>query len=883
MKLQQRAISFAIAATLGLMGPGVSLAQGANVVAGVSGKQDTLHPALAAKPKKATRKEKQDATTLAAVYVVGTRASLASAASRKRYADQMMDSIVASDIGKLPDTNVADALQRVTGVQVTQDAGEGSAVAIRGLTEIETQLNGNTIFTATGGRSLNFEDIPAELMAGVDVYKSPTSDQVEGGIGGIVNLRTHHPFDFDGFKAAASVGAEHADLAGRTKPRVSGLLSDTWNTDVGKIGAMIAVSYQQRAYMERYTEMTHSELRTDLYDVGTNGVGKAINVPMGEYYAYNYGTRTRLGVYGSLQWQPTHKLQFYMDGYLAHFKSHGNTEAMYTDTSFGSGYGISLYPGTNDFMSGTFTNVGLEPESFTKDLRDRTYQISTGGKWHDNAVTLSGNVSYTGSVHTQNFSELSMYAVIPSYTVNTATTVPQISYNGFDLNNASNYHYNTVNYYYQRNTGAENTARFDASYDTENGFFQTFKGGVRASNRSATNASVDDVAWESASGTNYFGQSASVFPSLITTSLSGLGQWAVPVPGAVRNASSIFSLFNLGSLPLVDPLSVYNLSEKTQAAYAMTDFGTEGEIPMTGNFGVRAVRTDESVTGSESVDGTISPLNKHSSYWNVLPTLNLEVGLTDTLQARFAASKTVTRPDFSQLSPSLTLTTYFHTGSAGNPNLKPMKANNYDASLGWYFQKGGYLFGDVFFKSVKGFIAYTTDLENYYGQQYQISRPTNSNSGIIRGAEFAYQQWFDFLPSAFRGFGAQFNYTYVNSQANGIIPGQTTPLENLSKNSYNATLMYENHGVSARLAYNWRSQFLSSTYYTNTSLEPIYMKGYGSLDAYVGYKFTPKVTLGIDMVNLLRKHMTSYYLRPTMPDESYLEDRRITATLRVTF
>ncbi len=326
------------------------------------------------------------------------------------------------------------------------------------------------------------------------------------------------------------------------------------------------------------------------------------------------------------------------------------------------------------------------------------------------------------------------------------------------------------------------------------------------------------------------------------------------------------------------------MAEKTSAGYAAVVYGTDSAIPMSGNLGVRVVQTRESVTGTlQSPDGTIAPLNKNSNYLNVLPSLNMQFDLTDTLQARFAAAKTVTRPDFSQLSPSLTLTTFFHTGSGGNPDLKPMKADNLDASLGWFFNKGGYLFGDVFYKKVDGFISYNTDLEEYYGQQYQISRPVNSDKGTIRGAEFAYQQFFDFLPYAYRGFGVQLNYTYVDSSATGIIPGQSTPLENLSKNSYNAVLMYENHGLSARLAYNWRSHFLSSTYYTNTSLEPVYMKSYGILDASLGYDISPKVTVTLDMVNLLGRHLTSYYLRPSIPDASYLEDRRVTAGVRVKF
>jgi TonB-dependent receptor len=871
MNLQRRALPLVIAVSLGMFGAGAAWAQSTTDTAGTS----TRSAASTAAKKKADKA----AVTLATVNVTGNRGSLESAAMRKQLAEQIVDSIVASDIGKLPDTNLADALQRVTGVQVTQDAGEGSRVAIRGLTEIETQLNGNTIFTAAGGRSLNFEDIPAELMADVDVYKTPTADQVEGGIGGIVDLRTHRPFDFDGLRVAASAAADHADLADRTKPKLSALVSNTWNTDLGKIGALLALSYQVRPYRENYTEMSQPLSRSDLV------AGQTINAPYGEYYAYNYGTRSRVGVNGSLQWQPSKNLEFYLDSYLADFKSHSNTEAMYVNTSYGSGSNITLYPGTSDFRSGTFNGVGVEPESFTQDLYDKTYQFSGGGSWHnDSGLKLSSNLSYTNSVHDQHFNELSLWGNAPSFSVDTTTTVPTINYNGFDIRNASNFNFNTVNFYRAHNTGEEKTFRFDGQYDTENSFFQSFKAGVRYSDRTATNASINDVRWSPDSGTNYFGQSASTLPNLLTTtSFSDLGTWLVPNPGAVRDAASIFKLFNIGSLPSYDPLSIYNLSEKTSGGYASMSFGTQGAVPISGNIGVRAVQTKESVIGSQSLDGVVTPLNKHSDYWNVLPSLNVQFDLTDTLQGRIGAAKTVTRPDFSQLSPSLTLTTYFHTGSAGNPNLKPMKADNFDASLGWYFNKGGYVFGDVFYKKVDGFIAYTTDLETYYGQQYQISRPTNSDRGMIRGVELAYQQFFDFLPDPFKGFGVQANYTYVDSSATGIIPGQTTPLENLSKNSSNVVLIYENHGLSARLAYNWRSRFLSSTYYTNTSLEPIYMKSYGILDASLAYDVTRNVTLTLDMVNLLQRHLTSYYLRPTIPDESYLEDRRITAGVRVKF
>jgi TonB-dependent receptor len=723
-------------------------------------------------------------------------------------------------------------------------------------------------------------------MAGVDVYKTPTADQVEGGIGGIVNLRTHRPFDFDGFKAAASAGTEYANLAGRSKPKASGLLSDTWDTGIGKVGALLAVSYQARPFRENYTGLTQPAVRSDLVNVDpVTGQGTPINVPGGEYLAYNYGTRRRLGINGSLQWQPSKNLQFYLDSYLADFKQHGDTEAMYVDTSFGSANDIALYPGTNDFRSGTFTNVGVEPESFTQDLHDRTYQFSLGSSWHaSDALTLDGNLSYTNSVHSQNFNEITLYGGAPSFTLDTSSTVPTNSFNGFDITNPANFNFSTVNNYRAHNTGDEKTARVDLRYDTENAFFQAFKFGYRYSDRSATNASINDVRYSVASGTDYFGQPSSALPGLMVPSqFSALGSFTVPNPNAVRDAGSIYQLFNLGSLPGYDPLSIYNLAEKTSGGYAALDFGGDGAVPFSGNLGVRVVQTRESVDGSQSLDGVVSPLNKQSSYWDVLPSLNVQFNFTDRLQARFAASKTVTRPDFSQLSPSLTLTTFFHTGSAGNPDLKPMKSDGYDGSLGWYFNKGGYIFGDVFYKKVTGFISYNTDVESFYGQDYQISRPVNSDKGTLRGVELAYQQFFDFLPEAFRGFGMQANYTYVDSSATGIIPGQTTPLANLSKNSSNLVLMYDNHGFSARLAYNWRSRFLSSTYYTNTSLEPVYTKSYGILDASLGYDITPHVTVTLDAVNLLDKHLTSYFIRNTLPDASYLEDRRVTASVRVKF
>lgn len=159
----------------------------------------------------------QDATTTAApasdattqqldtVQVTGTRSSVTKAQLVKQNAEQIVDSIVAEDIGKLPDNNVAEALQRISGIQISRNYGEGSSIAIRGLTQVRTELNGRDIFTANDGRGLSFEDVSAELLGGVNVYKNPSADMIEGGLGGTVDLRTRLPFDYEGRKIAGSV------------------------------------------------------------------------------------------------------------------------------------------------------------------------------------------------------------------------------------------------------------------------------------------------------------------------------------------------------------------------------------------------------------------------------------------------------------------------------------------------------------------------------------------------------------------------------------------------------------------------------------------------------------------------------------------------------
>ncbi|MBV8501404.1 MAG: TonB-dependent receptor plug domain-containing protein, partial [Paucibacter sp.] len=186
------------------------------------------------------------------VVVSGRRAALATAQKIKQDSDEIVDSVVAEEIGKLPDRSVTEVLSRVVGISMDRVSAsndpvhfsvEGSGVNIRGLTYVSSTLNGRETFSANQGRTLGFEDVPPELMARVDVYKNPSAEQIEGAIGGLVDLRTAMPFDFPGFKGSISGNVTHNALGGKNKPSISGLLTNSWNTEAGKFGLLVDLAH----------------------------------------------------------------------------------------------------------------------------------------------------------------------------------------------------------------------------------------------------------------------------------------------------------------------------------------------------------------------------------------------------------------------------------------------------------------------------------------------------------------------------------------------------------------------------------------------------------------------------------------------------------------
>lgn len=812
--------------------------------------------------KKTAPDEEIGTYELGEIVVTGNRASLATAQEIKRNKMEIVDSVVADDINKLPDFNVTDAIQRVTGIQVLRDRGEGAGVAIRGLTQMETTLNGREVFTAGNGRNLDFADVPAEMVAGIDVYKTSSASQIEGGIGGLVDLRTRRPFDFSGRQIAVSGRVVHGDLVNQSRPQFSLLASDRGMSGIGEVGALLNVSYQKRAWREDQSSFNAPRAITS--------GGQTAYAPNGWSDTVTLGERERIGLSGILQWRPSSRLDLYAELHHMQFKTWQDGYQLFvTPAGTFNAASVSLFPGTSDVQNITWTNPAVASWGSARDTVDRTTQAAAGGTWKGDDLTLKADLSYTKSYNNLFYSVITANGTAASLTQNTASGGNLLSTPAFG----------TAGMVYASRPFDGNlaAAQLDGEYRFRKGFLNTLSAGLRYARREATDAPGQVVFSNS-------GVPLSNAAGLLT--LSPYNGYLVGDPASARDETAVYNALGGGKpVPASNPLGTWTIHEDTVSAYLMGKFQAE-RLPLDGNLGVRLVHTREQVAGNRSdpATGGTLPLDIRHDYLDTLPSLNLRYELAQGLYLRGAASKSLTRPDFLQLSPSLILNAVSQTGTAGNPALRPIRADNYDLALERYFNRNTFTYLTVFKKEVDGFLTTVSTPETYGGITYQVSRPQNTDTGHIRGVEIGYQQFYDFLPGWLSGLGLQANATWIDSRTPSSLLGQDVPLQNLSKRSYNLVGLYEKGPVSARLAYNWRDKFLSSiASVSGVGALPVYTKAYGWLDASFRYRVDKRLTLAVESTNLLNTRRESYYGVETRPQTTWRNDRQISLSVSLQF
>jgi TonB-dependent receptor len=484
------------------------------------------------------------------VVVTGQRAAIESAIQLKAKAEEIIDSVSAEDVGKLPDNSVTEVLQRVPGVNITRIqtggnsenyVGEGTGITIRGLDSVVSQLNGRDAFSSANGRSLAWEDIPPELAQGVDVYKSLSSSLPEGGFGGIINLRTRQPFDFDGFTANVSVNGNYADYAGAARFGGVALISDRWQTKIGEIGLLLNVAYsdlktkadgvQVNPYVpvvwspnypvsQNLPWVSSYNLTTDSPDpVACSGNAafscQEVYVPQAINYTQRNDDRQRTGLYAAFQWNPSERLSLFATAFRSRYNENTlsrsisntvsgyvalNTSATNTFDKYGnllSSTGISSYqyqdPGASAYFgvnSGwAYQNIPYQFDSNLSHQVNQTTDISTGGEWDPNdSIAIKFAYQHVESFAKNTGKWADLYAFVPGYGVTLSSygeeASPVLSFPDIDLTNKARFGWNNTMDHNTNNSGQENAIYLDGSWKvSDTGFLRAIKFGVKVTDR----------------------------------------------------------------------------------------------------------------------------------------------------------------------------------------------------------------------------------------------------------------------------------------------------------------------------------------------------------------------------------------------------------------
>jgi TonB-dependent receptor len=939
--------------------------------------------------------EQQQAVELDTVTVTGIRGSVYRAQDIKRSADTFVDSVTAEDIGALPDRSVTETLSRIPGVTIDRflsagdpehPSAEGSGVQVRGMTQVRSELNGRDTFSANGGRSIGFQDVPSELMAGVDVYKNQKAEMIEGGLGGTVDLRTFKPLDFDGQRIAFSLSENYGNFAEQYKPSASALYSNRWDTELGEFGFLVDIAHSELA--TRTDGMfVRPFFETDNTDLNGDGTNEQLWLPRGADWRTLDFERERQGIYLALQWRPTDDVELHATVFQSRYD-----ELWYEDAIFVGNDPTAVRIDTSQpyeldggvFRSGRLVQEGDIPmgtDIRASNSKSKTTDFSLGLKWALSERTeLTTDLQYVKAETRRLDSTVSLGVNVPYIDVNLTGGTPSIGIDEEFTGNPANYYWGFTMDHRDDNVADQLAWRADLKHSFDSGFFRAIKFGARLTDRSATSRDtgydwqpvfqpwmagwavtgptpgldLNDEVNSSLAHLNTFDNfyrgdvnpPGSFFAPVLSTALGFPDSYL-----AIHGAAAPYYACCYGQITprnVRDPQWTNLQNETTTAAYAMLDFAVD-DLRLDGNVGVRAVRTENSASGYLIFPnvvyapylgaGETVPLTAKNSYTDVLPSLNVRWEPIDNVIVRFAASKAIARPAFSDMQVYQLLSADLKDGitidpdnpripdpseldltgsSTDNPYLEPMKANQFDLSLEWYFSpdKGGMAWINFFHKDIKDYFRNQSRLVPYPGADgnmydYLVTQTINTGEARIQGAEIGWNQFFDFLPAPFDGFGVSANYTYIDSSTKVPIETDAQPIDTdgslfgdlpadgLSKNSYNVAAFYEKGPWQIRVAYNWRSEYLlgvgANGYNgTNNNLAgesvawklPVYSDEYGQLDASVFYSFNDHIKLGLEMNNLNNAEQR------TIMDQNgagkrttswYVNDTRYAATLRVNF
>jgi iron complex outermembrane recepter protein len=844
-----------------------------------------------------------EASELDTMIVTGIRRSLEQAVNIKRESAQIMDVITAEDVGKLPDNNVAEALQRVNGVQITRVFGEGQAVNIRGLQQVRVEVDGRTLLAWSArvsppendnlGRSSGLDSVPASSFGRLEVYKSPLANQVEGGLGGTVNLITPKPLDMR--KDIASVRAQYtySDESDKFEPTVSATFSKKFMDD--RLGFLISGEYLKRSSNLQLLERNNwfSALN------GAPAGSPDILVPRLLQYENTDIDRTRQGMNTSLQFKVTPEFVLTADAIYSKIESARTNQFISFNMPTSATAAIVRNPVIESgfAVAGTSTGRIRTGNQFREDPTEN-WLIGLNGKYrNDRGFKLEADIYKSRGTLRQKIEVFTLDSpnnvvgsydfrngTIPSLTLTTLAGLP------WDPTLYANYSPQTsgltpIRANFLPANMDETSAKFDLSYDFSTNW--TIKGGIRHTDLSADFQSFRSRAPASAAdllpfldfgNPDFLSGISGNFPRLFITARPGqsfiIERGLITEPNITGDGPNVLRR---------NQQRDFFINEKVLSGYLMFDGYTElAGIPTRINIGARVSQTDFSVDTYSTLGTTVGALRTDKNkYTDVLPSATATVNVTDDFLVRFSTSKTLQRAGLQDLAPSTFVDATNRTSTSGNAALVPPTSINTDLSFEWYFAEGSLLSGALFYKDVRDFIATNTTQAIIPGfeslGEVRITRPDNVASATAKGVEIGFQHFFSGLPAPFDGFGVQANYTYVDA-----IDSNGNPLVATSKNSYNFTALYEKGRVKGRLAYNWRNDAV----FEFTQGRPDFIKARSQLDAQLSIDLTDDLALNLQAQNLLPKDSATVEFangNETALNSYALSERRFSIGLRFKF
>jgi TonB-dependent receptor len=866
------------------------------------------------------------------VIVTGIRASLRESMETKREANQILDAISAEDIGQFPDKNLGEALQRITGVQITRSDGEGRNVSVRGAEPnlIRVEINGVGAMPLTvgaGDRAIDFRDLPVEFVSRIEVVKTPTADMTEGGIS-TVRIVTRRPFDSMEPYIAGSAQGVYSDLAEATDPKLALIGSRLFLNDT--LGALVSVQWEKRhlyAAVANTTGWNRGSTPTTCSAAASRGAlrndfnadGTCDWYPQIPRFQNNRRETERQAISSVLEWRPNDSFTTFWDLTYARGKEEVNNSLLqlnadgglfdYANTTVGEDNTVSHIELTGNGVNGTLP-LDLSYRNILGSLTRTQYTTALGAKWELGQFTFDGRVDYAeAKVHNDEINSTAgvfgLSRAIVDYTG--SLRAPNITFPaGFDLTSGAGVNRLDSVYNPRDNDSDEITGSFNVEFRPDGIDWLAVKAGAQQHNyttdqklrQKTVRLSCRTPAADTVSSNNVIVaqvpcatiegiiDSTSRTNPLEFFSTGDLGYsnrtayWNDNTNATVEAALAAAGAVNplAGSLdpnaPNSNPntngtfltyLDNWSVEEKTTGYFAQFGFDfPDLALPISGNVGVRYVDTDTNSTGYTRVQqGSVITFPVGSidgGYSESLPSMNLKVGIIpDKLVMRMAAGKVMARPSPAQLAIRRSIDIVGLTGSRGNPSLLPFMATNYDLGFEWYLSDQSYVSLAGFRKEISRFILNRSvpEINANDGLEYSISRPVNGDDDVtINGVEVGGQYAFDFLPGPFNGFGILANYTYQKDKGfeqRSLIDNAELSFPGLSRDSYNASLYFENEKFSARASYNWRSRWLITP--TGRGNLPEFNNEYGQLDASASYNITPDLSVFLEGINLLNEQI----------------------------